>query len=59
MAKQNAYFGGRFTLIANVSQSMPVYILSAINTPRGMINRLHSLMANVFLLWGGGVTWDI
>lgn len=48
-------FGERFVLIANMLQSMPVYLLSAINPPKGVINRLHQMMARVF--WGktGGI----
>lgn len=34
---------------------MPIYLLSAINPPKGVINRLHQMMAKFF--WGktGGV----
>lgn len=34
-------FGRRYVLIANVLQSMPVYILSAMDLPNGVIHRLH------------------
>lgn len=42
-------FGDRHLLIAHIIQPMPIYLLSAINPPKGVINRLYQLMAKLFL----------
>lgn len=48
-------FRGKHILIESVLQSMHVYLLSAINPPKGVINRLHQLTTRFF--WGktGGI----
>lgn len=42
-------FRERYTLIADVLQSLPVYLLSTINLLKGVVNRLDNLMAKCFL----------
>ncbi|XP_059306289.1 uncharacterized protein LOC132057691 [Lycium ferocissimum] len=41
-------FGGRYILIAHVLQTMPIYLLSAMNPSKGIINQLHKLFAKFF-----------
>lgn len=45
--------GGRTVLISHVLQSMPIYLLSAVNTPDFVINKLHKLFARFF--WSNSV----
>ncbi|XP_019240885.1 PREDICTED: uncharacterized protein LOC109220870 [Nicotiana attenuata] len=45
--------GGRAVLITNVLQSMPVHLLSAVNPPNYVINRLHKIFARFF--WNSNV----
>ncbi|XP_070014295.1 uncharacterized protein [Nicotiana sylvestris] len=40
--------GGRAVLISHVLQSMPMHLLSAVNLPKYVINRLHKLFAQFF-----------
>jgi len=40
--------GGRAVLISHVLQSMPMHLLSAVNPPKYVINRLHKLFAQFF-----------
>lgn len=47
---RNLSFGSRYTLITSIFQSLPVYLLSTINLPKGVIQRLYQLMARFF--WG-------
>lgn len=42
------YFGGRYVLIAHVLQSMPTYLLSAMISPKSVINHLHKIFAKIF-----------
>jgi len=48
-------FGGKQILVNDVLQSMPVYILSAMNPPKKVIEQIHQIFTNYF--WGktGGV----
>ncbi|XP_019257601.1 PREDICTED: uncharacterized protein LOC109235804 [Nicotiana attenuata] len=46
--------GGRAVLIAHVLQSMPIHLLSAVNPPAYVINRLHKIFAQFF--WSSSVT---
>nr|XP_009761667.1 PREDICTED: uncharacterized protein LOC104213819 [Nicotiana sylvestris] len=39
------FVGGRAVLIANVMQSIPIHMLSAVNPPNYVINKLHSIFA--------------
>nr|XP_009796280.1 PREDICTED: uncharacterized protein LOC104242863 [Nicotiana sylvestris] len=53
--------GGKAVLISHVLQSMPMHLLSAVNPPKYVINRLHKLFAQFF--WSntvGGTSryWD-
>ncbi|XP_059306377.1 uncharacterized protein LOC132057790 [Lycium ferocissimum] len=41
-------FGGRYILIAHVLQTMPVYLLSAMNPLKGVIDQLHKIFAKFF-----------
>ncbi|XP_059285954.1 uncharacterized protein LOC132039501 [Lycium ferocissimum] len=41
-------FGGRYVLVNNVLKTMPVYLLSAMNPPAGVIRQLHKIFANFF-----------
>ncbi|XP_075083560.1 uncharacterized protein LOC142167295 [Nicotiana tabacum] len=53
--------GGRAVLISHVLQSMPIHLLSAVNAPAFVINKLHKLMAGVFWsnsIEGGSRHWD-
>jgi len=43
-------FGGRYILIAHVLQTMPNYLLSAMNPPKSVIDQLHKIFARFF--WG-------
>ncbi|XP_019245221.1 PREDICTED: uncharacterized protein LOC109225083 [Nicotiana attenuata] len=45
--------GGRAVLITHVLQSMPIYLLSAVNPPAYVINRLHKIFAQFF--WSDSV----
>ncbi|XP_075096329.1 uncharacterized protein LOC142174435 [Nicotiana tabacum] len=45
--------GGRAVLISHVLQSMPMHLLSAVNPPKYVINRLHKLFAQFF--WSSAV----
>ncbi|XP_019229533.1 PREDICTED: uncharacterized protein LOC109210559 [Nicotiana attenuata] len=45
--------GGRAILISSVLQSMPVHLLSAVNPPNYVINRLHKIFAQFF--WSSAV----
>ncbi|XP_019240115.1 PREDICTED: uncharacterized protein LOC109220106 [Nicotiana attenuata] len=45
--------GGRAVLISNVLQSMPVHLLSEVNPPNYVINRLHKIFARFF--WSSNV----
>lgn len=47
-------YGGRFILIANVVQSMPIYLLSTMNPPKKVIDQLHQIFANFFWSKTGG-----
>ncbi|XP_060216645.1 uncharacterized protein LOC132644105 [Lycium barbarum] len=46
-------FGGRYVLINHVVQTMPVYLLSAMNPPSGVIKQLHKIFAK--FLWSNTV----
>ncbi|XP_060202505.1 uncharacterized protein LOC132630945 [Lycium barbarum] len=41
-------FGGRYVLINHVLQTMPVYLLSAMNPSSGVIKQLHKIFAKFF-----------
>lgn len=43
-------FGGKYILINHVLQSIPIYILSAMNLPKKVIKQLHQIFAKFF--WG-------
>lgn len=43
-------FGGRFIWISHVLQTMPVYLLSAMNPPVGVINQMHKIFTK--FQWG-------
>ncbi|XP_075080475.1 uncharacterized protein LOC107786790 [Nicotiana tabacum] len=45
--------GGRAVLITNVLQSMPIHLLSAVNPPNYVINKLHKMFAQFF--WSSSV----
>ncbi|KAK6791753.1 hypothetical protein RDI58_010834 [Solanum bulbocastanum] len=57
-------FGGKFVLINHVLQSMPVFLLSAMNPPQKVMEQIHQIFAKFF--WGnmGGIrgkhwiAWD-
>uniref|UniRef100_M1BM57 Reverse transcriptase n=1 Tax=Solanum tuberosum TaxID=4113 RepID=M1BM57_SOLTU len=57
-------YGGKYILIANVLQSMPIYLLSAMNPPKKVIEKLHKLFAGYFWSKTGGeqgkywVAWE-
>ncbi|XP_060210740.1 uncharacterized protein LOC132637705 [Lycium barbarum] len=53
-------YGGRETLISHVLQSMPVYLLSGMNPPKGVIRQMHSIFSRFFWSNTGdkkGVHW--
>ncbi|XP_060210556.1 uncharacterized protein LOC132637493 [Lycium barbarum] len=53
-------YGGRATLISHVLQSMPVYLLSGMNPPKGVIRQMHSIFSRFFWSNTGdkkGVHW--
>lgn len=37
-------YGGRYTLENHVLQSMPLYPMSAMNPPKGVIDQIHKIM---------------
>ncbi|XP_060210567.1 uncharacterized protein LOC132637503 [Lycium barbarum] len=41
-------FGGRYVLVNHVLQTMPVYLMSAMNPPSGVIKQLHKIFAKFF-----------
>ncbi|WMV13941.1 hypothetical protein MTR67_007326 [Solanum verrucosum] len=43
-------YGGKYVLVCNVLQSMPIYLMSAMNPPKGVINQIQKIMAKFF--WG-------
>lgn len=43
-------FGGRYILLNHVFLSMSIYLLSALTPPKGVIKKLHQIMAKFF--WG-------
>ncbi|WMV31014.1 hypothetical protein MTR67_024399 [Solanum verrucosum] len=43
-------FGGKYILIIHILQSLPVYLLSAMNPPKKIIAQLHQIFAKFF--WG-------
>ncbi|XP_075108822.1 uncharacterized protein LOC142180675 [Nicotiana tabacum] len=45
--------GGRAVLITSVLQSMPIHLLSAVNPPNYVINKLHKMFAQFF--WSSSV----
>nr|XP_009786255.1 PREDICTED: uncharacterized protein LOC104234397 [Nicotiana sylvestris] len=45
--------GGRAVVISHVLQSMPMHLLSAVNPPNYVINRLHKLFAQFF--WSSSI----
>nr|XP_016447547.1 PREDICTED: uncharacterized protein LOC107772562 [Nicotiana tabacum] len=45
--------GGRAVLITNVLQSMPIHLLSAVNPPNYVINKLHKMLSQFF--WSSSV----
>ncbi|XP_059314688.1 uncharacterized protein LOC132065353 [Lycium ferocissimum] len=57
-------FGGRYILIAHVLQTMPVYLLFAMNPLKGVIDQLHKIFAKFFWSNTAGVkgkhwvAWD-
>ena len=56
MAKSTFDLWGSYFLIAHVLQSMPIYLMYAMNPPKGIINQIHKIMAKNF--WGHiGVKW--
>lgn len=40
--------GGRAVLISHVLQSMPIHLLSAVNPPACVINKLHKIFTRFF-----------
>ncbi|KAK6804341.1 hypothetical protein RDI58_002125 [Solanum bulbocastanum] len=49
-------FGGKYILISHVLQSLPVYLLSAKNPPKKIIEQIHQIFAKFF--WGNtGKHW--
>lgn len=50
MQWQNRFlsFGARYILVAHVLQTIPVYLLSVMNTPGGVINQIHKSFARFF-----------
>ncbi|KAK4713786.1 hypothetical protein R3W88_019693 [Solanum pinnatisectum] len=53
-------FGGRYVLIAHVLQSMPIYVLSAMNPPEGVIKQLHRIFVKFYWANTAGIdrnTW--
>lgn len=48
-------YGGRYILICSILQSMPIYLMSAMNPPKGVINILHKIMAKFFWRKSGGL----
>lgn len=45
--------GGRAVLISHILQSMPIHLLSAINPPSFVIDKLHKMLAQFF--WSNSV----
>nr|XP_016435378.1 PREDICTED: uncharacterized protein LOC107761647 [Nicotiana tabacum] len=45
--------GGRAVLIFHVLQSMPIHLLSAVNPPNNVINKLHKIFAQFF--WSSSI----
>lgn len=41
-------FGGKYILINHVLQSLPVYLLSAMNPPKKIIEQIHQIFAKIF-----------
>lgn len=48
MAEQITLIGGRYILIKQVLQTMPIYLLSAMNPLVGVIKQIHQIFANFF-----------
>lgn len=48
--------GGRTVLIANVLQSMSMHLLSAVNPPKSVINKLHKIFAQFF--WSSSIGYN-
>lgn len=48
-------YGGRSVLINNVLQSLPIYLMSTINPPKGVIDQMHKIMAKFFWIKLGGI----
>lgn len=44
------FFGGKIILVNHVLQSLPIYLLSALSPPKGVIRKLHQAFSNFF--WG-------
>lgn len=43
-------YGGRYVLLCNVLQFMPIYLMSAMSPPKGIVDQIHKLMKKLF--WG-------
>lgn len=41
-------YGGRYILISSILQSMPIYLMSAMNLLKGVIDLLHKIMSKFF-----------
>lgn len=48
--------GGRVVLISHVLQSMPIYLLSSVNPPLNVINKLHKIFTQFLLCNSVGVS---
>lgn len=48
-------FGGRQILISNVLQSMLVYLLTVMNPPKRVVDRLHQIFAKFMWSQDGGI----
>lgn len=42
-------------LVNNILQSFPIYLMSAMNPPKGMIDQMHKIMAKFFCSKTGGI----
>lgn len=50
-------YGGRYVLIKSVLQSLPVYLLSAMNPPKCVLDEIHRIMAKFFWSKSAGKHW--
>lgn len=47
-------YGGRYILIKSVLESLPIYLMSSMNPPKGVNDQIHNLIAKFFWSKIGG-----